>query len=48
MTVMQEVPFGLHAAALAGVPCGMVFNFIGKRFSVFKKKSTKEQSSRVV
>lgn len=35
--VLQDVAFGLHLAALGGIASGMIFNYLGNRFLVFRK-----------
>lgn len=37
-TLLQDVPYGLQLAAVVGIGCGMLFNFLGNRFIVFKKR----------
>lgn len=37
-TVLTDGPLALHVAALAGIACGMVFNFLGSRYFVFRKR----------
>ena len=36
--VLPETPYTLQFAALLGIACGMVFNFLGSRYVVFRKK----------
>lgn len=36
-TTVAELPYGLHLAALAGIACGMIFNYIGNRYVIFRK-----------
>ncbi|MFV0359645.1 glycosyltransferase [Tropicimonas sp.] len=36
--VLPETPYSLHVAALAGIACGTVFNFLGSRYMVFRKR----------
>ena len=33
-----ETPFALQTAALAGIASGMLFNFLGNRYFVFRKR----------
>ncbi|MEM8736855.1 MAG: glycosyltransferase family 2 protein [Planctomycetota bacterium] len=40
-TLLSEVRFGLQLAALAGIAVGMMFNFLGNRFYVFKTRQYK-------
>lgn len=35
---LKGVPYALYLAALAGIGCGMVFNFLGNRYIVFRKR----------
>jgi dolichol-phosphate mannosyltransferase len=35
---LADKPFGLQIAALAGIACGLVFNFLGNRYFVFRKR----------
>ena len=37
-SVLKETSFGLQLAALAGIVCGLGFNFLGNRFVVFRKR----------
>ncbi|MEM6943507.1 MAG: GtrA family protein, partial [Pseudomonadota bacterium] len=37
-TVLAGVPFGLQISAVLGIASGMVFNFIGNRYVVFRKR----------
>ncbi|MDT8345507.1 MAG: glycosyltransferase family 2 protein [Thermohalobaculum sp.] len=37
-SILRDEPLGLQIAAVAGVGCGMLFNFIGNRFFVFRKR----------
>ena len=34
---LSEVPFGLQFAAISGIAAGMMFNFLGNRYFVFRK-----------
>lgn len=36
-TAVAGLPWGLHLAALAGIACGMIFNYIGNRYVIFRK-----------
>jgi dolichol-phosphate mannosyltransferase len=36
--VLPETPMAIYAAALTGIVCGMVFNFLGNRYIVFRKR----------
>jgi len=36
--VLVDVPYGIYIAALTGIVCGMVFNFLGNRYLVFRKR----------
>jgi dolichol-phosphate mannosyltransferase len=38
MNVLDEGPFALQLAALAGIAAGMGFNFLGARYVVFRKR----------
>ena len=38
MTVLEEGPYALQLAALAGIAAGMGFNFLGARYLVFRKR----------
>jgi dolichol-phosphate mannosyltransferase len=35
--VLADMRFGLHLAALAGIAVGMIFNYLGNRYIVFRK-----------
>lgn len=35
--LLEGVSFGLHLAALGGIASGMIFNYLGNRFLVFRK-----------
>ena len=35
--VLETVSYGLHLAALGGIASGMIFNYLGNRFLVFRK-----------
>lgn len=37
-SVLADADYGLHLAALAGIAAGMVFNFLGNRYLVFRKR----------
>ncbi|MBU1175970.1 MAG: glycosyltransferase family 2 protein [Alphaproteobacteria bacterium] len=37
-TWLQGVPYGLYAAALCGITTGLVFNFLGNRYLVFRTR----------
>lgn len=37
-TVFADVPLGLQLAAAVGIGAGMIFNFLGNRYIVFKKR----------
>ncbi|MEH6647579.1 glycosyltransferase family 2 protein [Sulfitobacter sp.] len=34
---LADLTYGLHLSALAGISCGMFFNYIGNRYVVFRK-----------
>lgn len=36
--VLPQSPYKLHLAAMTGIAAGMIFNFIGNRFFVFRKR----------
>ena len=36
---LAEAPFGLYLAALCGIAAGLVFNFLGNRYLVFKRRN---------
>lgn len=36
-SVLPDGPYSLHIAAMIGIAAGMIFNFIGNRFFVFRK-----------
>ena len=36
--VLNGVPFGLYLSALAGISVGLVFNFLGNRYLVFRRR----------
>lgn len=36
-TVLHASPYGLHLASLAGIACGLIFNFLGSRYVIFRK-----------
>jgi dolichol-phosphate mannosyltransferase len=38
---LADVAFGLHLSALAGIACGMIFNYLGNRYVVFRKNHIK-------
>ena len=37
-SVLSDGPYALHLAAMTGVASGMVFNFLGNRYIVFRKR----------
>lgn len=37
VSVFSQLPYGLHLSALCGVASGMIFNFLGSRYIVFRK-----------
>jgi dolichol-phosphate mannosyltransferase len=37
-SVLPETPTAIYVAALTGIVCGMVFNFLGNRYIVFRKR----------
>ncbi|MGR3659874.1 MAG: glycosyltransferase [Paracoccaceae bacterium] len=37
-SVLPEGPYTLHIAAMVGIASGMIFNFIGNRYFVFRKR----------
>lgn len=39
---LSEIPFGLQLSALLGISGGMIFNFLGNRFIVFRKTTYKK------
>lgn len=39
-TALRDVAGGVQLAAMAGIAAGMVFNFVGNRFLVFKRRYT--------
>ncbi|MFD2858367.1 GtrA family protein [Seohaeicola zhoushanensis] len=39
-------PFGLQFAAMTGIACGLVFNFLGNRFAVFRRQHLRGDSRR--
>jgi dolichol-phosphate mannosyltransferase len=41
-TFLAAVPYGLQIAAVLGIAAGMVFNFVGNRYVVFRKRYIKE------
>ena len=36
--VLKDVPFGLYLSALAGISLGLIFNFLGNRYLVFRRR----------
>lgn len=36
-SALAQGRFGLHLSALAGIACGMLFNYIGNRYVIFRK-----------
>jgi dolichol-phosphate mannosyltransferase len=40
-TFLADAPYSLHLAALCGIASGMIFNFLGNRFIVFRKRYVK-------
>ena len=36
--VLNGVPFGLYLSALAGISVGLIFNFLGNRYLVFRRR----------
>jgi dolichol-phosphate mannosyltransferase len=38
LRVLPDLAYGPHVAALAGITCGMGFNYLGNRFMVFRRK----------
>ena len=36
--LLKGVPFGLYLAALSGITAGLVFNFLGNRYLVFRRR----------
>jgi dolichol-phosphate mannosyltransferase len=42
-SVLSDGPYSLQLAAVAGIACGMAFNFIGNRFFVFRKRYVRKK-----
>lgn len=40
---LPESPGAIYLAALAGIGCGMIFNFLGNRFVVFRKRFIRDK-----
>ncbi|MEM8633351.1 MAG: glycosyltransferase family 2 protein [Pseudomonadota bacterium] len=43
--VLGAASYGLHLAALGGIACGMIFNYLGSRFLVFRKTYVRPRES---
>lgn len=43
-SVLQPSPYSLHIAAITGIAAGMLFNFLGNRFIVFRKRYVRNDS----
>jgi len=41
-SVLPAAPYSLHLAATAGIASGMIFNFIGNRYFVFRKRHVRK------
>ncbi|MEM6637430.1 MAG: glycosyltransferase family 2 protein [Pseudomonadota bacterium] len=42
-SVLPDGPGAIYFAAVAGIGCGMIFNFLGNRFVVFRKRYIREK-----
>lgn len=43
-SILQPSQYSLHIAAMTGIAAGMIFNFLGNRFIVFRKRYVRNES----